>query len=115
MGIKAALLDERGVFLRIDEVGSVDALTERHLPSIVACDLPPGRYLWIPDERRRPNGRLVNAYGGAFWDLDWLRRIAATRRESKTVRARTARVPRVDAPGVDVGPLVDYLEARGLA
>lgn len=64
MTIKAALLDEQGIFLRIDEVADEAALTERHLPQITTCDLPPGRYRWIaqPDDKTNP-------YGGSFWPL----------------------------------------------
>lgn len=43
--VKAALLDENGVFLRIDSI-PIDQLTPRHLPQITECDLPPGKARW---------------------------------------------------------------------
>lgn len=61
MNIKAALLDEQGVFLRMDQVKSKAALTARHVPSITECDLPPGKYKWVEDKE--------NPYGGAFEPL----------------------------------------------
>lgn len=64
MTLKAALLDEQGIFLRIDELDDAEALTERHLPQITDCDLPPGRYRWVPD----PDDN-ANPYGGSFWPL----------------------------------------------
>lgn len=67
MTINAALLDEHGVYLGMEQLEDESKLTARHLPSITSCDLPPGKYLWVPDER--------NAFGGAFWPLDWLKRI----------------------------------------
>lgn len=66
MTIKAALLDEQGLYLRMDELAEAD-LTERHVPTIKACDLPAGQYRWVPDER--------NPYGGAFWPMKWLTRV----------------------------------------
>lgn len=65
MTIKAALLDEQGIFLRIDELKSKSALTDRHLPAITECDLPAGRYVWLADD--------ANPYGGAFWPVPKLR------------------------------------------
>jgi hypothetical protein len=62
--IKAALLDEGGVFLRMDELVDESQLTERHVATIASCDLPAGRYQWIPDE--------TNPYGGAFWPIAWV-------------------------------------------
>lgn len=59
MTIKAALLDEQGIFLRIDELEDEAEITERHLPGITDCDLPAGRYVWRADPS--------NPYGGAFW------------------------------------------------
>lgn len=69
MSIKAALLDERGVYLRVDDLGDVSKLTPRHLPQIKTCDLKPGAYRWIPSDNAK------NEYGGAFWSLDWLSRL----------------------------------------
>lgn len=114
MIIRAALLDERGVYVRMDEVADVASLTPRHLPQIVECDHPSGEYLWIPDERRDSAGRLANAYGGAFWPLAWLRRVAATRTNAAAARDRNGRVHPAEKPGVDTAPLVAYLKERGL-
>lgn len=61
MSIKAALLNEQGIFLKIDIVSKKAELTELHLPQITACDLPPGKYRWVADQK--------NSYGGAFWPL----------------------------------------------
>ncbi len=68
MTIKAALLDIHGVYLRIDELDDVSALTQHHLPHITECDLLPGKYRWLPD--------TSNPMGGAFWALTTLARIA---------------------------------------
>ena len=62
--MRCALLSPAGVYLRMDEV---DEPTENHLPQITECDLPPGKYKWVPDE--------TNTYGGAFWEMRWLARI----------------------------------------
>lgn len=115
MTIRAALLDERGVFLRMDEVADVASLTPRHLPQIVECDHPSGEYLWIPDERRGADGRLANAYGGAFWPLAWLRRVAATRGDASANRDRRGKVHPAEKAGVATAALVDFLNERGLA
>jgi hypothetical protein len=61
MSIKAALLDEQGIFLCIDELTDAGQLTDRHLPAITECDLPSGRYFWKADD--------TNPYGGAFWPI----------------------------------------------
>jgi hypothetical protein len=66
MTITAALLDEQGIFLKVDTLKSKAALTERHLPSIKNCDLPPEKYKWVADQ--------ANPYGGAFWPLPKLNR-----------------------------------------
>lgn len=115
MTITAALLDERGVFLRMDEVENLAALTDRHLPQIVECDLPAGQYLWIPDTRKRPDGRKVNVYDGAFHEVAWLRRLAATRTKAAGVRAQNGRADPVEKSGVETQQLVDFLAERGLA
>jgi hypothetical protein len=65
MVIKAALLDEQGVYLRMDELESEAQLTARHVPAIKECDLPPGRFKWVPGE---------NAYGGEFVDVEAIAR-----------------------------------------
>lgn len=114
MGIKAALLDERGIYIGMDEVASAADFGPRHLPQIVVCDLPPGEYLWVPDERVDAADRPLNHYRGAFWGLAWLRDVAKTRRLSTDVRARAGRTPLEQKGGVDVGALVAYLEERGL-
>ena len=44
--IRAARLDERGVYQGIDELDSTDELTDRHVPEITQCDLAPGKYRW---------------------------------------------------------------------
>jgi len=83
MTVRAALLDENGVYLRMDELADASALTSRHLAQIRSCDLPPGEYAWISDGK--------NPEGGAFWSVKWLERIEATRREVARAerRART--------------------------
>lgn len=62
--MRMALLSPAGVFLRMDDVAQP---TDRHLPQITECDLPPGRYKWVPDPE--------NPSGGAFWEMRWLARI----------------------------------------
>lgn len=112
MTIKAALLDERGIYLRMDELEDLSQLTERHLPSITSCDLEAGLYVWIPDDRLRPDGTLINIYGGAFWEIAWLKRTAAT--HAKAVEeARKANI-RIDNPPADVARVIDFMKARGL-
>lgn len=63
MSIRAALLDERGIFVGVDELDEAD-LTGRHLAGITECDLPIGKYKWIPDDK--------NPMGGAFWPVAYL-------------------------------------------
>lgn len=70
MTIKAALLDEAGIYERIDELASAADLTPLHLPQITRCDLPPGRYRWIPTDNP------ANEYGGAFWDVEVIKRLS---------------------------------------
>lgn len=67
---RAALLDApadsgRGVYLRMVECEGSE-LTDRHLATITACDLPAGRYVWLPSEDPR-NTHKPNQYGGAFF------------------------------------------------
>lgn len=45
--MRAALLDDTGVFIRIEDVQQP---TDRHLPKITSCDLPTGAYRWIPSD-----------------------------------------------------------------
>lgn len=73
--IKAALLDERGVYLRVDELASEADLTPQHLPQITYCDLPAGEYVWLPDD--------AGDYGGAFWPVGWLRQCARDRADQQ--------------------------------
>ena len=44
--ITAARLDADGYFAGMDELPETE-LTERHLPNVSECDLPPGKYRWI--------------------------------------------------------------------
>ena len=67
--MKAALLDApaasgNGVYLRIDELASAADLTDCHVPTITECDLPPGRYVWVPNAD--PRNVRPNKYGGEF-------------------------------------------------
>jgi len=61
MVIKAALLDENGIYQGMDALASEEALTERHVRTITECDLPPGRYRWVAHGQ--------NMYGGEFVPL----------------------------------------------
>lgn len=72
MTIAAALLDENGIYLRMDYLEDMTQLTERHLPTITSCDLPPGKYKWIWQEQNNP-------YGGYFEDVGWRSRVDETR------------------------------------
>lgn len=67
--VKAALLDERGVFWRMDELEDESQLTALHLPKITECDLRPGQYRWQAD--------AANPHGGAFVPLPRSKRKAA--------------------------------------
>lgn len=62
--VRAARLDETGVFLGIDELPEAE-LTPLHLREIAECDLPPERYRWSkeharfePIPKRRPEDAL---------------------------------------------------------
>lgn len=112
MSIKAALLDERGVYLRMDELEDLSELTDRHLPSITSCDLPAGRYVWIKDDRARADGSLINVYGGAFWEIAWLKRVTATR-EAALEDARRRDV-KLDNPPAEMATLIEFVKAKGL-
>ena len=85
MTIKAALLDApaasgNGTFLRVDTLADDRALTDRHVPAITACDLPTGKYLWIPD--------AGNPFGGAFWPINYLNRLAQDQVDVAAAEAR---------------------------
>jgi len=87
MTIRAVLLDApaaggMGVYLRVDELADETALTERHVPAISACDLPPGKYRWVPDANPR------NPFGGAFWPLNYLNRLAQDQVDVAAAEAR---------------------------
>jgi hypothetical protein len=63
--MKAALLDApaasgKGIYLRMDELEAAQ-LTDRHVATIHACDLPPNEYVWLPHGE--------NIYGGEFFPL----------------------------------------------
>lgn len=118
MTVRAALLSApaasgKGLYLRIDELAGVEALTECHVPTITTCDLEPGHFLWIPDERKRPDGSPMNEYGGAFWDLRWMREMARHRAKAETVHAQKGRLPPVWR-GDQITFLRTYLAERGL-
>ena len=49
--IPAALLDEEGLFLRMEALPEAE-LTDRHLPQIADCDLPPGKYKWDAERQQ---------------------------------------------------------------
>jgi hypothetical protein len=89
MTVRAALLDENGVYLRMDEVASRAELTERHLAKITSCDLAPGAYRWIPDKD--------NPFGGAFWPLEWLARVEADVQAVAAALAKAAHVEELRA------------------
>lgn len=55
---RCAVLDANGVFVGMEEV---DNPTDRHLPQITECDLPPGEYVWHAHDG--------NACGGEFLPL----------------------------------------------
>ncbi len=79
MMIKAALLDERGVYQRMDELEDESKLTAQHLPRITECDLPAGEYVWQPAKVGERN-----PFGGSFFPL--------SRRERKAVRQARAKI-----------------------
>lgn len=76
MTITAALLDApassgKGIYLRIEELANAADLTDRHVPTVTECDLPSGRYRWIPTDN------AGNPYGGAFWDVEVIAKLGA--------------------------------------
>lgn len=79
---RAALLDENGVFLRLDELGDKKP-TKRHLPQITECDLPPGQYKWVPD--------TDNPSGGSFWPMKILDRMEEDRAAVKKANIKASR------------------------
>lgn len=62
--IRAARLDEGGIFQGVDELEDESKLTALHLRQIDACDLEPGKYKWLSDD--------TNPMGGAFWPMSFL-------------------------------------------
>ena len=80
MTIKAARLDEQGVYQGIDELADASALTPLHLPQIEACDLAPGLYRWVPD--------VAAEKGGAFWPIAYLEFLARAQAEADAERGR---------------------------
>lgn len=66
MVIKAALLDApassgKGRFVRIDTLADKSQLTANHVPSVTACDLEGGRYVWEPSKNTFIDERALNA------------------------------------------------------
>jgi hypothetical protein len=57
--IRCAQIDNQGVYIGMGEVEE-NSNDPRYIHSITECDLPPGKYEWIPDD---------NTFGGAFWPL----------------------------------------------
>jgi hypothetical protein len=85
MTIKAALLSApaaggMGVYLRIDELADDSQLTDRHVPAVTECDLPAGKYRWLPDPG--------NPFGGAFWPINYLDRLAQDQVDIAAAQAR---------------------------
>lgn len=89
MTVLAALLDENGVYLSMEALEDASQLTERHLPQITFCDLPPGKYRWIADEK--------NPEGGAFWPVKWLERVARDKQAVIEARERAVEFERIRA------------------
>lgn len=85
MTVRAALLDENGVYLRMDELADRALLTPLHLERITSCDLAPGKYRWIADRD--------NLFGGAFWPLKWLARVE---RDAQAVQEAQEKAAQVD-------------------
>ena len=79
--MRMALLDADGVFQ-----GLVDAqeITPFHLPQITDCDLPAGKYKWLPDPR--------NPQGGAFWPVRFLKRIEQDKLDVKAAQEVAQRI-----------------------
>lgn len=79
--MRMALLDADGVYL-----GLVDAqeVTPLHLPQITKCDLPPGKYKWIPDSG--------SPTGGAFWPLKFIKRLEQDKLDVKAAQDAAQRM-----------------------
>jgi hypothetical protein len=99
--VRAALLDENGVYLRMDTLADPGLLTSRHLPQITACDLPPGKYRWIahgaqvsPEIARALGSMCDNECGGAFVPINWLERVE---QDARDVLASAEAMPRLQA------------------
>lgn len=93
MTVRAALLDEKGVYQRMDELADAKALTALHLAQITACDLPAGEYLWIADDK--------NSMGGAFWPASWLASREADRQAVLQAQEKIAELQRIRALPTD--------------
>lgn len=61
--IRCAHLDAQGVYQGMVEIEPAQ-LTDRHLPTITECDLPPGEYRWQAEPVSE-----ANAFGGKFVPL----------------------------------------------
>jgi hypothetical protein len=94
--VKAARLDANGVYLGMDDLASPAELTPLHLAQITECDLKPGEYRWIQE-----TGNPGNPYGGAFWSIAWLDRIAQTAAKEEEVRIRRAERSRLRAMPIE--------------
>lgn len=57
MKIRCAEIDRNGIYIGMVEVEE-NSNSPRHLKTITECDLPPGKYEWIPDS--------ANPFGGSF-------------------------------------------------
>lgn len=56
--VKAAKLNDAGVFIGMDEILESE-LTSNHLPQITDCDLPVDAYRWVVDESKPEGGTFV--------------------------------------------------------
>jgi hypothetical protein len=99
MTTRAALLDEQGVYLRMDELTDPADLTVRHLPQITACDLQSGQYVWLPkgaplapEIAAAVGAARDNEYGGAFFALKWLARVERDAKDVKAAKEANARL-----------------------
>jgi hypothetical protein len=56
-----AYIDQAGIYAGFFYAKDAPPAGYSPLPQIDNCDLQPGRYRWVPDERAE--------YGGAFWPV----------------------------------------------